>query len=264
VREEEERFLSPYRGSILDPYKPYILERWKSGCWNGTQLYHEVKMRGYSGSDSLFQLFISQLRKQHQSAGTASALALDASGAHVQIPADSKPVPLPNAACRPPEPPGCVSASRTGSTRSNESSLNRFEQLIVIWISPTNSPRPLSRCPLEHRDQDLDGWLIQAKQSGIRELKSFTQGIRRDYAAVHAAFTSPWSQGQVEAQVNWRTAAKTAHVRSGQFRFAALAGSASCLTCGNACSMRFTKNEQYSALLRALPVLLADARVAFS
>jgi transposase len=54
----------------------------------------------------------------------------------------------------------------------------------------------------EHRDQDLDNWLAQAKQSGVREIKSFAHGIRRDYAAVRAAFTSPWSQGQVEAQVN--------------------------------------------------------------
>ncbi len=54
----------------------------------------------------------------------------------------------------------------------------------------------------ERRDQDLDDWLTQAKQSGIREIKSFAHGIRRDYAAVKAAFTSLWSQGQVEAQVN--------------------------------------------------------------
>src|SRR5947199_10652253 len=54
----------------------------------------------------------------------------------------------------------------------------------------------------EHRAQNLDDWLLQAKQSGIRELKSFAQGIRRDYAAVRAAFTSEWSNGQVEAQVN--------------------------------------------------------------
>jgi hypothetical protein len=33
-----ERSNPPYRGSILDPYKPYILDRWKTGCWNGTQL----------------------------------------------------------------------------------------------------------------------------------------------------------------------------------------------------------------------------------
>src|SRR6266566_7888011 len=54
----------------------------------------------------------------------------------------------------------------------------------------------------EHRTQDLDDWLLQAKQSGVRELKSFAQGIRRDHAAVKAAFTSKWSNGQVEAQVN--------------------------------------------------------------
>ena len=30
----------------------------------------------------------------------------------------------------------------------------------------------------------------------------FAQGIRRDYAAVRAAFSSLWSNGQVEAQVN--------------------------------------------------------------
>ncbi len=54
----------------------------------------------------------------------------------------------------------------------------------------------------EHRDMDLDGWLARAKHSGIKELKSFAHGIQRDYAAVRAAFTSEWSNGPVEAQVN--------------------------------------------------------------
>ena len=31
-----ERSRVSYRGRILDPYKPYILDRWKAGCWNGT------------------------------------------------------------------------------------------------------------------------------------------------------------------------------------------------------------------------------------
>ena len=33
-----ERSRRPYPASILDPYKPYILDRWKADCWNGTQL----------------------------------------------------------------------------------------------------------------------------------------------------------------------------------------------------------------------------------
>ncbi len=32
----------------------------------------------------------------------------------------------------------------------------------------------------EHRDRDLDGWLARAKHSGIKELKSFANGIQRD------------------------------------------------------------------------------------
>jgi transposase len=62
----------PYRGSILDPYKPYILERWKSGCWNGAQLLEEIKKLGYSGSDALFRYFMTQVRKQHQARGNRS------------------------------------------------------------------------------------------------------------------------------------------------------------------------------------------------
>jgi transposase len=54
----------------------------------------------------------------------------------------------------------------------------------------------------QRRDKDLDAWLIQAKHSGLAELKSFAQGIHRDYAAVRAAFSSRWSNGQVEGQVN--------------------------------------------------------------
>ena len=52
------------------------------------------------------------------------------------------------------------------------------------------------------RGSDLDGWLMQANQSGIVELQRFAIGIRRDYAAVRAAFFSLWNNGQVEAQVN--------------------------------------------------------------
>jgi transposase len=54
----------------------------------------------------------------------------------------------------------------------------------------------------ERRDTDLDAWLAQAEQSGLPEFKKMAKGICLDYAEVKAAFTSEWSQGQVEAQVN--------------------------------------------------------------
>ncbi len=54
----------------------------------------------------------------------------------------------------------------------------------------------------ERREADLDSWLVQAAQSGFPEFKKLVNGIRQDYAAVRAAFSSQWSNGQTEAQVN--------------------------------------------------------------
>jgi transposase len=54
----------------------------------------------------------------------------------------------------------------------------------------------------ERREADLDSWLTQAEKSRLPEFKKMARGIRQDYAAVKAAFSSMWSNGQVEAHVN--------------------------------------------------------------
>ena len=56
--------------------------------------------------------------------------------------------------------------------------------------------------PRERRVEQLDGWLAQASACGVRELRRFALGLGQDYAAVRAALDYPWSQGQVEGQVN--------------------------------------------------------------
>ena len=48
----------------------------------------------------------------------------------------------------------------------------------------------------------LDSWLERAEASGQADVRSFAGGIRRDYAAVQAALTVPFSNGPVEGQVN--------------------------------------------------------------
>ncbi len=45
---------------------------------------------------------------------------------------------------------------------------------------------------------DLEPWLADAEASLIA---SFASGIRRDNAAVSAAMTEPWSNGQTEGQI---------------------------------------------------------------
>jgi len=48
----------------------------------------------------------------------------------------------------------------------------------------------------------LVAWLARADASSVPELRSFAAGIRRDRAAVDAALSSPWSNGQTEGQIN--------------------------------------------------------------
>ncbi len=89
-----ERSTPTRKARLLDPHKPYLLKRWQEGCWNGTQLYYEIKERGYRGSHSYLRRFIADLRKKHQAAGTAATLTLDPSVRITNLPAELPPPPL--------------------------------------------------------------------------------------------------------------------------------------------------------------------------
>jgi transposase len=53
----------------------------------------------------------------------------------------------------------------------------------------------------ERKVSCLESWLKCTEQSGLAAFKGFARGLRRDYAAVSAALSSSWSQGQVEGQI---------------------------------------------------------------
>lgn len=48
----------------------------------------------------------------------------------------------------------------------------------------------------------LKGWINEVVASSLRELKGFANGLLSDYQAVENALTLPWSNGQVEGQIN--------------------------------------------------------------
>ena len=54
----------------------------------------------------------------------------------------------------------------------------------------------------ERQASSLDGWMQEARASGVKELQSFVAGIKRDYDAVKAGLRLKWSQGPVEGTVN--------------------------------------------------------------
>jgi transposase len=53
----------------------------------------------------------------------------------------------------------------------------------------------------QRRARRLDPWFLRVGQNPSADLRGFASGIKRDYDAVKAALSLPWSQGQVERQV---------------------------------------------------------------
>ena len=49
--------------------------------------------------------------------------------------------------------------------------------------------------------ESLDGWLEEVEEHRIAELRSFAHGLRKEYQAVKAGLTLPWSNGVVEGSV---------------------------------------------------------------
>jgi transposase len=51
-----------------------------------------------------------------------------------------------------------------------------------------------------HTASTLDAWLDACAASKVSDLATFAAGIRQDFAAVRAALTIPWSNGQTAGQ----------------------------------------------------------------
>jgi len=56
---------------------------------------------------------------------------------------------------------------------------------------------------VRHRtNANFEDWLARSEATAIPELQAFAAGLRRDKSAVGAALTLPYSNGQVEGQIN--------------------------------------------------------------
>jgi transposase len=53
---------SDHGDSLLNPYKPYLLERWNAGCYTAMRLFRELQPRGYRGSYGLVAAYARRLR----------------------------------------------------------------------------------------------------------------------------------------------------------------------------------------------------------
>jgi transposase len=171
------------RGSPkLQPYVGHLERRWREGCRNASLLWREVAALGFGGSYDAVYAWSRRMWTAPEHDGERAP-------------------PL----------------TRRYSPRQaawlllrDEDTLGRPERRFLEEL--------LGRCPdaaatyrlardfaimvREGGLRKLDGWLRAAETSDVVEMRRFAMGLRKDEAAVRAALGLPWSNGQVEGQVN--------------------------------------------------------------
>lgn len=179
------------RFSILEPYKAYLIQRWQQGGCNVRQLFREIRQQGYPGGLGVVSQFMADLRRQNGLPPYTRMLT-----------ANGQPLSLPSHPLTPRKATWLVLSRPETFQAEDLQIIDRLRAIhpeVEMAIDLAQSFAMLVR---QHLDESLDPWLERAKTSSLAAFRSFAAGIRRDYAAVRAALSLLWSNGQVEGQVN--------------------------------------------------------------
>jgi transposase len=178
------------RSTLLTEFAPYLRERWNAGPQNGQQLLRERREQGDHGSQATLYGLLGRWRTgpRHR-------------GPHARQQAAAPPLPPPLRTSPREVSWLLLQPSEDLSPLEATYISDRLGRAAVV-ATPQEAVRTFFELLQERQGDQLDAWLERAEASGVRELAAFAEGIRRDAAAIRAAFDLPWSQGQTEGQVN--------------------------------------------------------------
>lgn len=167
-----------FRGRMnsLDPFMTQLETAWASGTHNGAALWRELKLAGFVGGLRVVTEWASRKRKDEGTATRDKRPCKAPSARHIARMMTTDRDKVSKAAAR----TVAVIGDAVPDLTAARDLLDRFHRLI------------------QHRKFDrLDAWIADAK-AGL--MASFASGIVQDHAAVKAALTEPWSNGQTEGQ----------------------------------------------------------------
>jgi transposase len=180
------------RAKRVDPYLPYILQRWNDGCRSARQIYRELLAQGYQSGESSVQRYVHQLRLE-------TGIPYKFRQAH--------PAPVYNVMAERQQPLSArqvahVCLARVEQRQARHELYLRHLCTMDASIAQTyEHVQAFASMVRERRGEHLDGWLNEVLEAGVPQLRAFARGIYKDYAAVKAGLTLVYSNGQTEAQV---------------------------------------------------------------
>lgn len=171
------------RSSKFDPFRDYITQRWQVGCHNATEIWREIYKLGFTGSRGLVARWAAQKRKQLPARGVEPPppkvvpwAPSRAAWLFVKLPADL-------------EPEDRAALERMLQASDKAAQIYALGQQFVTMVR-------------DHQSEALVRWLEAVLESGISALVGLAKSLQQDLAAVMAALTLPWNNGQTEGQVN--------------------------------------------------------------
>ncbi len=186
-----ERQARPSRASVLDPFKPYIVQRWNEGCHTGAMIWRELEEQGADCKASTVFSYISRLRQAHGLPPKKRVAPTEGDVVDRRA-RRATPRSLAWAVLRRPEKQNDVEQQRVADIRTLHPVLDEAVRLTQEFAGLVR----------ERQAEQLDDWLERASASKAAAFRGFAASLRRDEAAVRAGMSLPWSTGPVEGEIN--------------------------------------------------------------
>jgi transposase len=165
--------------SGLDPFKPWLRQRWEQGGATIAALHREITAAGYRGVYMTTWRYLALLKLAAPARPPAPPTARRAASWILTRPEDLDP----------------GNAAALAAIRGRCPGLDALAAHVAAF----------ARILTGRHASQLDGWLARAEADpGQPELHAFAAGIRQDHDAVLNALTLPWNSGRVEG-LNTRT-----------------------------------------------------------
>src|SRR5271156_1241948 len=163
------------RQSSLDLHLPWLDDQWASGCRNGAELWRRLKARGFRGSLRVISEWATRRRRGEK---------VDAQSLQ-RIPSARTIARL-------------MTIGRDLLTKAETLTVAAIEAGVPTLVEAREIVAEFHLMIRRKIEAGLTPWIERARASLIA---SFASGVARDEAAVRAAITSSWSNGQTEGQI---------------------------------------------------------------
>jgi transposase len=164
------------RSNVLEPHLAWLDAEWSAGYRNGAELWRRLQTTaGFRGSLRVVAEWATR-RRRAESAGSERL---------------RKPPPV-RVLSR------LLLSERDQLTKGDAITVARIERDVPVLVSARDLVERFHRMVRDRDSAALPAWITDAAGS---VLASFGKGIIADRAAVAAAMTQPWSNGQTEGQI---------------------------------------------------------------